>query len=555
MASLVYDGVRQSRKIAEVIAQAPAILSVGGLLFFMLSVHDLRSFVDMNSPEGMLCNLSPFFWAGFGLVMVAAILLSYDHDHIERIGRQRVLVLCVFTIFLYGTKVFFLSNERDLGAYYPLSQVTVILAHGHFDLMTPPLSSYYAWPGTHMIAAFLALATGIRLEWLIKYGPIFWALSFTLISYAAGKAHGLTESQSYMFSLLMASSFWLIQSDVQPTGLSYLLILMFFMLKGKSRRLSVSLIGLILLFALVVIHPFVSFFVVLLSVFLLIPTRRWEFIALGLVAFAGWNVSVNALIPLSSIDTMRVSFMHLITLDFSHIRSGHVGQPSMSSIVNGFFRYVYLLIYGTFALAAFVSIIRRNTKRARDRITVFSIAWISAAGSLLFLAYGNEILQRAYILALPAAALCTVATCRFRSILIGVFLVTTLCFFPATYLCPTQVPTSELEGTRFYSFHADHSKKYFYESWFSWFLISYHNPEISPHAVGNCILLLGERAENMTELDQYRDLGQLYVIRSTQTHYYRLYQFGRDKVELWLDENIVGTCLLYNNGYFRIYAP
>jgi hypothetical protein len=547
------NGAIHLTEVARAFAEFPAALSISGLLLFLLSIHYVGSLVDIDSPEGLLLDLPLIFWIGLALVLLSAILVSEDHHNRGGIDAQRFVVLCVYITFLYGVKVFFLTNDRDLGAYYPLSQVVLILSRGGFDILTPPLNSYFAWPGANIIAAFLLSTSGMRLDWLIKYGPMCWAMLFILISYAVGKSYGLTENRSFLFSMLMASSFWLIQSDLQATALSYLLLLVIFMLHGKARGFSRDLTVTVLLCTLVIFHPLTAFFAVLVLILLVAQSREWPFAVLGVTMFLTWNAMNNVLVLGQSFEIVRASLVHVLSIDFSYVRRGHVGQPSLDSMIMAMFWYLYLLIYGVSALAAFFSIIRRRTKGSPGRLTTFWIIWILAAGSLLSIAYGGEILQRAYVFALPAAALCTVAMCPSRRGLIMIVLITTGCFFPAAYLGPTQVPTSELQGTKFFSLHADATKYYFYENWFTWFLIAYNNPEIAPYAVNNALQLSANNLENMTTLEQSRDLGQLYVMRSTQTHYYRLYYFGRDRVEQWLEEKTVGTSLLYNNGYFEIY--
>jgi len=133
----------------------------------------------------------------------------------------------VIGLFLYGVSIFAEENARFPWSYYPAGEVKTVLETQYIDSISKHnLISYRSWPATHIISATILYLTGIKIENLLKYVPLFWMFSVILITFIIGKRLKLLANQSFLATLIVLSSFWTFHYYYGPQSFGFLIYLL-----------------------------------------------------------------------------------------------------------------------------------------------------------------------------------------------------------------------------------------------------------------------------------------------------------------------------------------
>ena len=269
-----------------------------GMLLLFYSMSEIKPvMVNINDPLGMISHLKPAYWIGYILIIICSMRLYFDRD----IQNDSVYVMYLIAIglLLFGLPIFTEENARFAWSYHPAGEVKSILDAGTIGKMSEyVLGSYHAWPTTHMVSAFIISMTGINTDDLVKYMPIFWVLSVTLVTYSVGKLLNLPANSCFLVSIFVISSFWTINYYYGPPSLAYILYLLFFMsIIYLYRRYSIAnTIFMILTFVATIMTHMLTSMVLIVSFFISsisiqsIYKNRTRFVLLFTVIFIGWHI-------------------------------------------------------------------------------------------------------------------------------------------------------------------------------------------------------------------------------------------------------------------------
>lgn len=520
-----------------------------GMMLLLYSMSEIKPImVNINDPLGIISHLKPAYWIGYVLIIICSMILYFDRD----IQSDSIYVIYIIAIglLLFGLPIFTEDNARFAWSYHPAGEVKSILETGTIGNITQyPLGSYRSWPTTHMVSAFIVGMTGISTDDLIKYMPIFWVLSVTLVAYSVGKLLNLPANSCFLIAIFVISSFWTINYYYGPPSLAYILYLLFFMsIIYLYRRYSIAnTIFMILTFVATIMTHMLTSMVLIVS-FLIssiyiqsIHKNRIRFVLLFIVIFIGWHVYfATTMFDLGIKEFIKQIIDGELFSTFS-TEKYNTGTTLIREIIH-YSRISYLGIYIIFMIVAAIFYIKDRVKKEYKEPIKICFLWF--VGVLMFLAfrYGPEIDDRVYIFSLLPMALIIIMTFDRKIVSILAILLIAL-HIPAHYGTESfdMTYTTDLRGSKFLAskLGPDDSVNYYFAPFIRYYNFQFVN------------------SRGFDDVGYYNPSdksleGSTYIISSDQLNNYLIYVFGVNKIQNWL-KNDKKSVLLYDNGYYRIY--
>jgi len=524
------------------------IVFVSLILLFYSAWQVGPVYVEPEAPLGLVSYLSPAYWAGLALVVVTSILAFLDRE--LKKDAIFIVILIALGLFLLGIRVFVEENALDSDSYYPTSEVFNLLSAGKLDLANAPsIATYYAWPATHFISAWLLEMTGIDLIPIMKYTPLFWIPCFVFISYAIGKRLELAPNHCFLLSFLAVAS-WLVPfaGFYYPRLPATIFFLLLFMLLVSPRKTAAETVLVILMFGVLVLtHGLTSVAVLPGLVLLAIYRRETRFVLLFIVIFGAWYVYQATTAMEAGINALLAPMRNVMEI-------AQIERYQEASAVGRYFaRYSqlgYVVLYGLFMLGSIVLLLRRKITGERRKQVIAILAWIIGVGLVVFWGHG-EGMWRVYIYCL-VPMVCIVALLFYSRRL----LVPLMCLFVVLSLFANyttlagfgQVTTSGLKGAQFFALEVIPQQRYF--AHFSAKQALYYNPDLIRIPMTVSKSFIGELEDgDVSPLDEYR-----YVVFSKVTSDQVRFEWGEDPYLAWPQtEAGQGSDLIYDNGDFQIY--
>ena len=520
-----------------------------GMLLLFYSMSEIKPvMVNINDPLGMISHLKPAYWIGYILIIICSMRLYFDRD----IQNDSVYVMYLIAIglLLFGLPIFTEENARFAWSYHPAGEVKSILETGTIGNITQyPLGSYRSWPTTHMVSAFIISMTGINTDDLVKYMPIFWVLSVTLVTYSVGKLLNLPANSCFLVSIFVISSFWTINYYYGPPSLAYILYLLFFMsIIYLYRRYSIAnTIFMILTFVATIMTHMLTSMVLIVSFFISsifiqsIYKKRIRFIILFTVIFIGWHIYFATMMFDLGIKEFIKQVIDGDLFSTFGTEKYNTGTTLIREIIH-YSRISYLGIYIIFMMVAAIFYIKDRVRKEYKEPIRICFLWF--VGVLMFLAfrYGPEIDDRVYIFSLLPMALIIIMTFDRKIVSILAVLLIAL-HIPAHYGTESfdMTYTTDLRGSKFLAskLGPDDSVNYY----FAPFIRYYNFQFVNSRGFDD----VGYYNPNDKSLE-----GSTYIISSDQLNNYLIYVFGVNKIQNWLKDD-KKSVLLYDNGYYHIY--
>jgi hypothetical protein len=521
-------------------------------LFF--SIWQVRPvIVEPNDPLGLVSHFNFYYWLGLAVIIVTSVCAFLDRslkkDHIF------IVLLLALSLFLIGIGSFIYENARDPIAYYPTAEVTNILSTHHVNINNPLAVTYDSWPALHFISASILTIINAGFNF-IKYVPIFWAVLFTIITFAIGKRLKLENRFCFLLSFLSISSFMFFYDyQAASLGIIFYILLLFFLLAPKP-RIEESVAAIIVFCALVITHGLTTLVVFPSILIVSIYRRNMNLLFLVFILiFGAWYIyQIPAWVEIG----VRNAWTHPILEIFQ------VGQKventnglTTTRASSRYSQLGYVAIYVTLMITSVFSIFRKNLSESNKKqvITLFCLA--IGAALVIFFSYGqgSEELYRAYLFCLVPAAAITVLT-FLKGKLATLLLVSLMVVLPVMFLLANyagdasfgQILTTELKGEQFMALTIKPEQPFFVNGRLSGTLAGFYDPDIMQ--VGfEAPEWDSQISSNLSELNSFP-----YVIIGKQGTDMLLMAQKEDPYANWYETGGgMKSELIYNNGYFQIY--
>lgn len=548
------------------------IFALISLMFFFYSIWEIKPVVvDVKDFLGLISHLSLAYWIGYILAVFFSIKLYLD----KTIKKDTIyiLYLIVIGLYLFGVPIFAEDNARFPWSYYPAGEVKTVLETNHVDSGSNyPLISYRSWPATHFISASILYLSGIKIENLLKYMPLFWVFSVIFITFSIGKRLGSSSNQSFLASFLILASFYLPHYYYGPVSFSYLLYLLLFMFivafsknnintslvkNWKDENIifikSITTIILISLtfFSLVVTHILAPIAVISSFTFssLFIRTlnkKRIIFIIFFIILFIAWHVFLTP----GMFETGVKEFLRVITqLDalniFKTAKYNVAPVVDLTRWIVHYSRFSFIVIYAIAMIAASAFYITGRIKGEKIEPIKICFFWLVGILALFGLKYGGEIDDRIYLFSLvPMTFIITSVFDRKILAIMAILLI--VLHMPAHYGTESfdLVRTTELKGVNFFTTKTVYN---IYDSYFSMWdtFVNFYDPER---------VKVYRRAISVVNEPDYSAIdNSTYILNSYGGHHFLSYSLGKDPLQEWIQLNQSKLDLFYNNGYFQLY--
>lgn len=527
-------------------------LSIISLILLFYSIWEIKFVVvDLTDFLGLTSRLTLAYWIGYIMIIFCSIRLYLDKEYEN--GLIYILILMIFGLFLFGVPVFAEENARFPWSYHPAGEVKTVLETKYIDSISDyPLMSYRSWPATHMISASILYLTGIKIENLLKYMPLFWLFSVIFITFSIGKRFELSANQSFLASFFVLPSFWIFHYYYGPQSFAYVLYILSFMLittmmKGNSIR---STILILLTFTtLVITHlltslAFLSSFVISSSFIRLIYKKRVKYIILFLIIFIAWYTYLAPVMFKAGVKEFIKQATEVEFFSFFKTEKYSAGELLTREITH-YTRLFYLGIYAiSMIIAAALYLAGRIKEEKKEHIKI-CFSWFVGILALFVFKYGtNEIEDRIYMFSLVPMAIIIILTFN-RKTLIVLAILLVVPHIPAHYGSEfnDMARTTELKGAEFFAMKIPgYEKSYSYR--FSPYVLFYDPEKIEMPWTA----FKADYLPNISRLDNIT-----YIVNSEQNYNEMVYSYGFDPVQEWTQLNQNNLILLYDNGYFNIY--
>lgn len=529
------------------------ILSAISLILLFYSIWEIKPvLVDITDLIGLTSHLTLAYWIGYILIIFCLIRLYFDTGNKNEL--IYILILVVVGLFLFGVPIFAEENARFPWSYYPAGEVKTILETKYIDSISPyPLVSYRSWPAIHLISASILYLTGIKIENLLKYMPIFWLFSVIFILFSIGKRLKFSVKQSFLASFIVLTSFWTFHYYYGPPSFSYILYLLLFMFIVSFSNISKirDTILISLTFAVLVItHMLTS--IALISSFLFssnyinsIYKKRTRYMIFFLIVFIAWYVYLAPVMFRTGVEEFVKQATELGFFSFFQTEKYNAGELLTRQITH-YSRLFYMGIYAISMIYAAGLYLTGRIKKENKELIKICFFWFIGVLALFMFKYGvAEVDDRIYIYSLvPMACILTLSFNRKTLIILSILLVVP--HIPAHYGSESyeMIRSTELVGSKFFAMKItiDNNQSYF-SMWDTF--INYYDSETINYKRKSLSVAAKPNISMVTTSN--------YIINSKSSQNFVIYAYGFDPIqeEIRLYQN--NLSLLYNNGYFQIY--
>jgi hypothetical protein len=157
------------------------IFALLSLSFFIIASWQAWPVIaEISDGLGLISHLTPLYWSGIIILSILALLIILRKTPANHLAI--IFTAFLFVIYLFGPLIFMFENPHNPSAYYPASEVDLVMNSGHIGSANGyNLLSYRVWPGIHMVSSWLEMVPGLNLLTIIRYFPLFWGLLIILI--------------------------------------------------------------------------------------------------------------------------------------------------------------------------------------------------------------------------------------------------------------------------------------------------------------------------------------------------------------------------------------
>jgi len=426
------------------------LLFVSILFFLFSSLHIWPIEIEASDYFGLISHLPLTYWVGIAILLLCIIgLMIHPRRHNISVYIPTLFVLCVY---LFGTTIFMMENPIIPSAYYPSSEVNLILQVGHIDhTESYPPFAYHTWPGIHFLSASLITINRIKIQEIIMYAPLIWAFIGALLIFGLAERIGIKQHHTFIVSLLFLLSTWGFRVGYMPIALAFLLYLSAFVYLLHSRPGSAEFIVFLISFGTITMTHALTGLILLLGIILVsLYKRRWSLITLSVTFYVGWLFFyASASFEAGITNIISMPFQDIISLS-SSIQDN---SPSVAIIVSRYSQFAYVTIYSGAIVSSMILIERKRISLFyKDTLIVCFLLAIGAT-MVIVIPYGELFHRIFWFAAVPAS--CIIVICLNRPIvLIPLFIVLfslhILIHF-SSHTIQEEISTSEIKGTRFFA--------------------------------------------------------------------------------------------------------
>jgi hypothetical protein len=516
------------------------ILAIFSVFLFFFSVIKTRYLiVDINDFLGIFSQLPIEFWCGYFLILFISLLVYTNTEILN--DWIFLLVLFILGLYLFGIGIFFEENTRMAVSYYPFSEVLNLLSFQHIDIQSVyPLISYRFWPGMHFITATLILLLGAKLDYFIKFIPLFWVTIVILLVYTIGKKFKLSRNQSFLATFLFIFSFWIPQYYYSPQAVSFICFLLIFLFSIPLNNSSIKskIISTISFAALVTSHLITPIFVLISSFFNSLRKKEITLFLIFSLIFLFYYLYLFDTFFNIGIFAFKTQIEYFDVLTPLNVK---LTVPSEVKEITNFFRLSYLLLFSLLVLISLWQFIKNRERLDKDYI-YYCIFWILGGTTILLINYGGEQFERAYLFCILPTIFLILFCIKNKNIFIICMVIVFCLHIPAHYGSESfeQTTTTELFGSKFFA-----EKCEIDNLGIEWYYSAFYDPSIVKKPTVYYIWM-GEYYP-----------GALQWINpltySDTIHNRMLYYLGIDPVKDYLDVKSSDYNLIYSNQAYKIY--
>ena len=525
----------------KILAYSLIFINLG---IFLISTWSKQNVVVSSQDFlGLFAYLGTGFWIGLFLTLInLSIIWIYDiNDTI--ISTMAALVL---GLYLLAPPIFLQKNASFFVSYYPAGEVQTVLREHYINMMREgQLISYLYWPGLHTISASLMLILNLPLEPFLKYMPLFWIISFILLSNLVKRSFKFENRQYLLVIWLAIASFWVGQYYYSAQSFAILLyiIIMTFVLRDEV-SIGNTLVILITFISLVLIHLLTPIAIIFSMVIISFYNRHCIRILILLgILFLAYYLYLS---PIVFEYGIREFISQIINFDlYSFYKSPDfkiiASSPNYIMVHNirlGFLLLFFILII----ITGFGYLINKTNKISKKHFWSITL-WVGGLMLLLGLQYGPEMQYRVYIYALLALLSLPVLVYPKAKFLIVFAVLFSLLHLPVHYGTHSfeQTIDQELAGAKFLALDVKPRNPYSYRFYP---YVRYYDPSNLFVPCKTFII----QYKNETDLKNVQ-----YISDSFQSNNYFSYVFDEDPVKKWINQNPKDLILIYDNGKFSTF--
>jgi len=523
-----------------------------------------------STDWGLLSKLPISYWMAF-----AAMVFSVFYIILRNAFNFRNIVFLLLMIFvlLYFAPILI---ERPVGltprSLWPSSEVNILIATGHISSDSAmQLLSYDSWPVFNMLGATIIMVTGISLESLAKYFPLFivglWGLLvFLVLRVSLHREYALIGTALFMTGLWARLQYFSPQSIALAFFLVFVLLFVKKLFYQESKISSQTRRTQVIIFLIIVVTVFAHaltalFMILIMGAFYLItkilPAFRNDLrqhtiaITVGICTFLLFAHAIFFAPQFFGWVTQEMYHTAQNLLELSVYQQGLRISGSMYRQWTNILTEALILINILVWLIAVGHTYRKKTM-SRYQLTF----WVSFAIVLivpsLILPYGQEAPFRAFTFALLDFSLLSVLLLKKKlRILLALILVLVVLSLPTMYGTETfkLATATELSGTGFTMAYSPEGARILYhdESY-----LRYHDPLKDIQLV-----TLGTPPFNVklepSVVDETIGEADYVILSQTQENFY-VFNTGSNPLSETKMTNLTSFNKIYSNDGFQLFC-
>lgn len=285
------------------------LLLITSLMFWLLTIA--TTFIYKFPPDVFFYakQLSIFYWIGIALLLFVILLLLYAKHCLKLKSKISIEVLLIFilVLYLFGTPSFIYHNPRFTDVYSVIQEIIALTVMHHTELSSTgavPYLNYF--PGATFFFSFVEIVSALSMYDLAKFYPIYLMLLSSLLVYYITKR--LSNDYAFLAPICYLSLAWVQEYHLSPQSLALILYISFWpfiiiQFIDKRNRIEFSIIGIVLLAAMILTHPLtplipivnLSFLFVMIYLLAYLRPMKMKNISVALILaatfmFFGWSM-------------------------------------------------------------------------------------------------------------------------------------------------------------------------------------------------------------------------------------------------------------------------
>ena len=391
-----------------------------------------------STDWGILTKLPLTYWMGL-IALGFSILLTVRKG---AINTRSLTVLVILVFFYFHLMPTIIEGPEGLSVFslWPSSESNLLIAKGGLSIGNPNLlMDYSSWPLSIIFNSIILLITGLHLDFLAKWFPMFTLSFWSLLVFLILKKFFRQEYALVGVGLFLCGS-WTRQQYLGPQSFAFSLFLlfMFFMTRSKqgfeikARKFFglafITFIAILFSHALTSLSILLIIFSTYFAALLFARTDKMKnksnfiFCLLCGVSALSYNLYFSPQFFSDAVQKMLDALS-----DFSTLKTiqqiNRLPGSTFQQLTN---LNIYLLVLA-FVTISGISLIWMIRKRSFSKLQItFWIGYLFTLFIIAFLPYGEEGLFRAFIFGLPLFSILTIHLLKNRPLLLGSFLVFSL---------------------------------------------------------------------------------------------------------------------------------